>query len=73
MGTPAPLSLDTTAKRLGLAPGNTFKNEYGSFEIALASFSALTWNLLGRFLANSLSPDSERLLLKIGRLQLEGG
>lgn len=73
MGTPAPLSLDTAAKRLNLAPSNNVKEGYGSFEIALTSFSALTWNLLGRFLLRSRAPGTEKLLLKIGRLQLEGG
>ena len=73
MGTPAPLSLDTATKRLSLAPGGNLKNEFGSFEIALKSFSATSWLLLGRFLADSRAFGDEQLLLKIGRLQLEGG
>lgn len=73
MGTPAPLSLDTATKRLSLAPSNSLKNEYGSFEIALRSFSATSWLLLGRFLLDSQNPDAGRLLLEIRRLQLEGG
>ena len=73
MGTPAPLSLDTAAKRLSFAPSNNFKEDYGSFEITLTSHSSQDWTFLGRFLALSRAPDNRNLLFSIGRLQLEGG